>query len=139
MNNSTSNSATILLAHGSSDSNWQQPFFSLSERIQSNCEDGVIAKLAFMELCEPSLESTVEELVQQGIEQIDVLPLFFAVGRHLREDVPAQIESLLAHYHDKGVQLRLSLHPPIGQEPEFTRALTDVVTRYVAESSYRLF
>jgi len=84
--------ALILLAHGSRDPRWKAPFESLAETLAGRLSTPL--RMAYMELCEPSLEATVAELRDSGIERADILPLFFAAGRHLREDVPGQITAL---------------------------------------------
>lgn len=118
-------SATILLAHGSSDPNWLAPFQRLADRIRQGVDTtSHPVELAYMELAEPSLEHTVEQLTQNGITHIDVLPLFFAAGRHLRQDVPKQIAALEA-----ALPVRITLHPPVGLEPEVANAISTVVTR----------
>ena len=120
-------SATILLAHGSSDPNWLAPFDQLSQQIQSGLSHPDHSlQLAYMELAEPSLEQTVAALHQQGITQIDVLPLFFAAGRHLRKDVPAQIDAL-----EQAFPIRITLHKPVGLEPEVADAISNVVIRLI--------
>ena len=120
--------ATILLAHGSSDSNWLAPFEALTERIRSGMQQQPDSQgpihLAYMELAEPSLEQIVAELAQSGVRHIDVLPLFFAAGRHLRKDVPNQITAL-----EQQLPVSIQLHPPVGLEPEVSEAISQVVIR----------
>lgn len=120
--------ALILLAHGSSDPKWRAPFEQFRDALVPRL--GTPIRLAYMELCEPSLEATVAELSEGGINQIEVLPLFFAAGRHLRKDVPAQIDALMAE-HD---QLSLTLLPPVGEHPAFVEALASAVADQVGES-----
>lgn len=86
-----------------------------------------------MELSEPSLESSVAELAQQGATRAEVLPLFFAAGRHLRKDVPAQIEALRAAHPG----LELTLLPPVGEHPAFVEALAAVIAERAGEKSSR--
>ncbi|MBW6390328.1 MAG: CbiX/SirB N-terminal domain-containing protein [Halomonas sp.] len=118
----------ILLAHGSSDPAWRAPFehfhASLATRMQ------VPLKLAYMELSEPSLESSVAELASAGLRRADILPLFFAAGRHLRKDVPAQVEALRSSHPD----IELRLLPPVGEHPAFIDALAAVVAEQAGEA-----
>ena len=86
----------ILLAHGSSDATWCAVFERLHQALAARLQTPL--RLAYMELSEPSLESTVAELAAQGTSRAEILPLFFAAGRHLRLDVPAQVEALKAAY-----------------------------------------
>ncbi|WP_027349332.1 CbiX/SirB N-terminal domain-containing protein [Halotalea alkalilenta] len=122
-------STLIILAHGSTDPAWQAPFATLEARLRERL--GPQLRLAYMELCSPLLEEVVQELAEAHPEgtRIDVLPLFFAAGRHLRKDVPAQLEAL-AQEHPR---LELALLPPVGQHPAFI----DVVAEIVAERGLR--
>ncbi|MCE8002985.1 sirohydrochlorin chelatase [Billgrantia ethanolica] len=118
----------ILLAHGSSDAKWRAPFEHLHEALAARMSADL--KLAYMELSEPSLESTVAELAASGTRRAEILPLFFAAGRHLRKDVPAQVEALRAAH--PGVDLRLL--PPVGEHPAFVEALAAVIAEQAGEA-----
>lgn len=114
-------SAMILLAHhGSSDARWRAPFETLEQNLQPS--DGKPVVIAFMELSEPSLEPRVAELAAQGISRLEILPLFFAAGRHLREDVPGQLEEI-ARQHP----VSLHLVDPVGQHSAFVDAHASIV------------
>lgn len=115
------NDALILLAHGSRDPRWRAPFDELASTLATRVERPL--RLAYMELCEPSLESTAAELDGAGCQHADVLPLFFAAGRHLREDVPGQIAALQAEHP----QLSLQLLAPVGEHPAFVDALAAII------------
>ena len=122
------NRATILLAHGSSDPNWIKPFDELLTRIRQGIEsESTRVELAYMELASPTLEQQVEILADEGFTHIDVLPLFFAAGRHLRLDVPAQLEAL-----QKEHLIKLTLFPPVGLEQEVADAIGNVVIRQLS-------
>jgi len=121
--------ANILLAHGSRDPQWQVPFNDMTQAIKqhqpvssSGSITPVIVELAYMELCEPSLEQTCELLSQQGFNLLNIYPVFFAAGQHLRIDVPKQLKAIEA---DLGV--RTKLHPPVGQEKAVQEAITQVI------------
>lgn len=117
----------ILLAHGSSDPAWRAPFESFHEALAARMQANL--KLAYMELSEPSLESSVAELAASGVPRADILPLFFAAGRHLRKDVPAQVEALKAAH--PGIEL--TLLPPVGEHPAFIDALAAVIAEQAGE------
>ncbi|WP_456268293.1 CbiX/SirB N-terminal domain-containing protein [Kushneria sp. AK178] len=116
--------ALIVLAHGSTDSRWQAPFETLEQRLKARMSSPV--RLAYMELCDPLLEDVVQQLHADGFDSIDILPLFFAAGRHLREDVPGQLDALRQEHPG----LSLTLLDPVGQHPSFA----DVVVSIVAEN-----
>ena len=117
--------ANILLAHGSRDPQWQTPFKDMTQAIQQHESDSsvsVIVELAFMELCEPSLEKVCAQLSQQGFYLINIYPVFFAAGQHLRIDVPKQLKEI-----EENLGLRTKLHPPVGQEKAVQDAITQVI------------
>lgn len=117
-------SATLLIAHGSRDKLWQAPFFQLHQQIEKSSSQTVA--LAFMELCQPSIEEAVEKLISTGVQQINVLPLFFAEGKHLRIDVPKQLQQL-----EEKHQITLTLMPAVGQNPEVIKAIEKVIVQQV--------
>lgn len=109
----------ILLAHGSSDKRWCETFEQLAEPTLKAVDN---ARIAYMELAEPSMDTVIAEGVVEGSTHFTVIPLFLAAGRHLRKDVPAMIEELeRAH----GAVIRLA--PPIGENPLLGQAIRDVV------------
>lgn len=116
----------ILLAHGSPDPLWKQPFESLYEQAvgrygRERCS------LAFMELTTPTLEEVVANLPEQ-VTKVAVLPLFLAVGRHLRQDVPAQIASLQSD------RLNLTLLAPIGEDELIKQAMHTVIASHIGKT-----
>lgn len=123
--------ALILLAHGSSDPNWRAPFEHFANALAGRLTTPL--RLAYMELCEPSLEATVAELAEAGVRRAEILPLFFAAGRHLRKDVPAQVDALAAAHRD----ITLTLLPPVGEHPAFVEALAAVVAEQAETTGTR--
>lgn len=117
-------SAAILLAHGSSDATWLEPFTQLTEQLKNRLLPQRV-ELAFLELAEPSLITQVQHLVQQGYLKIEIIPLFFAKGQHLRHGVPRLLEQLQQDIEG----LTLSLHEPVGLEAEVLNAIGLVVER----------
>ena len=114
------NTQLVLLAHGSSDPAWQKPFVEMTASIAANQPHAVT--LAFMELCSPSLDEIAAQIPDSEYWNIEVLPLFFSAGRHLKRDVPQQLEQLNLLYPN----LRFTLHDPVGFHPKMTEALTAI-------------
>lgn len=121
----TTTVANILLAHGSRDPQWQTPFIEMANSIKAqghHSHANILIELAYMELCEPSLEQVCEKFANQGIDLINVYPVFFAAGRHLRIDVPKQLANI-----EQGLNIKTKLHPPVGQEQKVQDAITQVI------------
>ncbi|ADZ91399.1 cobalamin biosynthesis protein CbiX [Marinomonas mediterranea] len=99
----------ILLAHGSPDTKWKEPFEVITSNIVEKVGSDRVS-LAFMELTTPTLEDVIQSLPVSK-QKLAVLPLFLAVGRHLRQDVPAQIEDI-----SQAQNRDITLLPPIGDD-----------------------
>lgn len=119
--------AVLLLAHGSSDPQWRIPFQTLLAHLQQQSPEQVI-ELAYLELSTPLLEDAIQQHIQRGVTNIDIIPLFFSAGRHLRQDVPALLNDLIAEWAKKGRHLHLQLHAPVGMHPKVLQAIGQVVS-----------
>ena len=82
-----SDSALLLLAHGSRDPEWARPLHGLRARLEQRLPDTPI-ELAFLEQMTPSLPQAIGALAARGAERITLVPLFVAQGAHLREELP---------------------------------------------------
>lgn len=118
----------ILLAHGSSDKRWCETFETLAAPTLNAVAD---ARIAYMELAEPTLDDIVAEGVDAGISRFTIIPLFLAAGRHLRKDVPAMIKTL-----EETHQVIIKLAPPIGDNPQLGEAIKDVVVHQLADADH---
>lgn len=107
----------ILLAHGSRDTNWCSTFENGLAVINRQLE--VKACLAYMEMAAPGLDTVISKYYLNGVRHFDILPLFFAEGRHLLHDVPGQIEMLQSRF--PGIEIRLD--EAVGRQEKFWEAL----------------
>lgn len=53
---------------------------------------------AFLELDKPSIPQGLVYAIEQGASEIIVLPYFLSAGRHVSEDIPAEIASVQKNY-----------------------------------------
>ena len=113
----TSSSGVILFAHGSRDPLWRLPIDAVAERMRTQ-QAGLPVAVAFLELTEPDLPSTVEELMKQGVVHVRIVPMFLGVGRHAREDLPEAYP-----------QMSFELLPAIGEHPAMTALMADIAAR----------
>ena len=111
----------ILLAHGSRDSNWCTTLENGLHVINNAMAQD--ACLAYMEMASPSLEAVITTHYLRGIRHFDVLPLFFAAGRHLLHDVPLQIDKLQEEH--EGIRIRLL--EAVGKLDDFWLALGNMI------------
>ncbi len=76
---------------------------------------------AFLELAEPTLESSVNQLVNRGAAKIIVTPYFLTMGTHLQRDLP----ELLRMIATKRPGLDIAQTAPFEGHPALVDILTD--------------
>ena len=88
---------------------------------------GVVIALAYLESATPDLTTCLRALAADGVNDIRVLPLFLALGKHLRNDIPV----LASRVADEFPGLRIEFLPALGETPELADALLRIATRAV--------
>ncbi|MBB1635828.1 sirohydrochlorin chelatase [Cupriavidus sp. UME77] len=83
--------AMVLFGHGARDARWREPFDRLHAKLTAALPDCAV-RLAFLELMTPSLPDTLAALAAAGVTDINVVPVFFGQGGHLRRDLPALLD-----------------------------------------------
>ncbi|MBW0172169.1 MAG: sirohydrochlorin chelatase [Hydrogenophaga sp.] len=111
----------IVFAHGSRDPLWRLPVESVAEQIALSDGQAVVS-CAYLELCEPDLATAARELVQRGATRVRVLPLFFGMGKHAREDLPVLMAELTAEHP----QVTFEKLPTAGEDPRLTALLAQI-------------
>ena len=117
----------IVFAHGSRDPLWRAPVEAVAAQIAAQ-DSSVGVECAYLELCEPDLATVSQTLVDQGANRIRILPLFFGMGKHAREDLPELVRTLQARH--PGVEFeRLA---PAGEDPRLTALLARIALETAA-------
>lgn len=111
----------ILFAHGSRDPLWRGPIEAVADRVRARSPQTPVA-CAYLELCEPDLPTATQGLIAQGVTQINVLPVFFGMGKHAREDLPA----LLADLRQRHPGVQVQALPTAGEHPAVTELLAQL-------------
>lgn len=114
----------ILFGHGARDSRWREPFDRLLSVVGERYAGP--ASLAFLEMMQPDLPAACRALVKRGAARIVVVPVFLGTGGHLRNDLPAVIESAR---EQAGVPV--TAVEAIGEDPDVLMALADYCLRSV--------
>lgn len=113
------NTGIILFAHGSRDPLWRLPFEAILTNLRSRYEGRV--ELAFLECMLPGLSDAVNDMALNNTSKIVVVPIFLAVGSHVRKDLPELIElSRLQHPN-----LEISVCEAIGEQSSIQLAIAD--------------
>ena len=111
----------ILFAHGSRDPLWRKPMEAVAARVAQR-SPGLQVRCAYLELTEPDLPAAAAELVARGLSSVRIVPMFLGAGRHVREDLPALVDSLRQQH--PGV--RWDLRPPVGEDDRLLDLLAEL-------------
>jgi sirohydrochlorin cobaltochelatase len=110
--------AILLLAHGARDPRWAAPFEAMAARIAA-LDPGRAVRLSYLDFIAPDLPTAAAQLVHEGFDRIDIVPLFLGSGGHVRNDVPR----LFGELQEQHPSVQWTLHPAIGEVDEVIDAM----------------
>ncbi len=84
-------SAYLLIAHGSREKESNQAFEEFTSHLKSRFP-GRYVQPAYLELAQPSIPAAIGSCIEQGAEEIFVIPMMLFPGRHVKEDIPRYIQ-----------------------------------------------
>lgn len=108
----------IVFAHGSRDPVWRQPVEAVALEIQAQAP-GTLSSCAYLELCEPDLPTCAHRMIEQGASELRILPLFFGMGKHARDDLPQLLDQLREQFP----QVAIHCLPAAGEHPAMRQLL----------------
>lgn len=85
--------ALLIVAHGSRRDASNDEVRQLAEVIAAKA--GIrfmLIEPAFLELATPSIPDGIENCIQAGANEVVVLPYFLSAGRHVAQDIPAEVD-----------------------------------------------
>jgi len=118
----------ILLSHGSKSAIANQELLALSRALEEDLELRV--KEANLQFSKPDFWQAVEELADENIQRITVVPLFVFAGKHVKADLP----SLLAEVRNKYPRLTFKTTSHLAGEVSLLRNLIKVKLNNVSQS-----
>ena len=121
---SQSSRAIVLFAHGARDTRWSDTLTQLRHRVTSRAPDAFVA-IAFLELQPPTLATALADAIAHGRKRIDIVPVFWASGGHVVNDLPRMIEDFGRAHPD--VELRVL--PVLSELPGLLDFVADAVVR----------
>lgn len=110
-----------LFAHGSRDPLWRAPMEAVRLRIKAQHPQLPVC-CCYLELCAPTLQDAVQELVSRGVDHVTVVPMFLGTGKHAREDLPGLMQSLRSTHPTVQFQVQQA----IGEDPRMTALMADI-------------
>lgn len=96
--------AVLLVGHGSKLSGSNE---AIDQVIEALCqiEPSTLFQAAFLEIQPPSIPEGIELCLNQGAEEVIVIPYFVQAGKHVVQDIPRIISEAKAKYSGKSIHL----------------------------------
>jgi sirohydrochlorin cobaltochelatase len=120
------NTYTLLVAHGSRDARWREPFEALMQRLTQQKTNPAYG-LCYMEMCEPTAEQHLATVDVAAYSRLAILPLFMAAGAHVANEIEELRHTIKAHYPHL---LEVEVMQPIGEHPLVQTAMEKVILQY---------
>ena len=117
--------ALLAVAHGSADPRAEQVLDALVARVRSE-RPGLLAVLAYLGFCDPSVPTALEALARQGVREVVVVPLLLSAAYHAKVDLPG----LLSQASVDHPQLAIRQAEVLGPHP----LLFELIRRRLAEA-----
>lgn len=98
--------ALVIVAHGSRRSQSNDEVRELAQRLRASSK-GRFAYVGcgFLELAEPSIPASIQLAIESGADQVVVLPYFLSAGRHVSEDIPAEVRIMRELHPDIDIRI----------------------------------
>lgn len=117
--------ALLLIAHGSRRVASNEEVQALAQTLVPRVNDRYqIVTAGFLEMAPPDIGSALQACVDQGADEIDVLPYFLSAGRHVATDVPEEVQAFAQA--TPGVTIKLL--PYVGSVPGMIDLLVAMVS-----------
>ena len=115
----------LLLGHGSRAPGASDAMEAVAADLRARRPEQPVL-VCHMELCEPTLEDTLDLCAEAGRFQVAILPYFLHLGMHLREDIPQILDAA----RERHPALVIRLCPPIG----YDHRIAAIVEQRLAET-----
>ncbi len=102
----------------------------VAERLQrhvtdcASCAAEPAIRLAFLELALPTITGELIRIAETGVRQVLLAPLFLFAAGHIKHDIPALVEPILAERN-----LTVVLLQPFGNEPAFAQVVSNRIRK----------
>jgi sirohydrochlorin ferrochelatase len=114
--------ALVIVAHGSRRSSSNDEVRELSQKVSEVVAEAYQqVNTGFLELAEPLIPDAIIQCIEHGATSVDVLPYFLSAGRHVIEDVPAEVEKAKSLYPD----VDISIKPYVGGLPAMVTMISE--------------
>lgn len=96
----------LIVAHGSRREASNDEVRALAEQVTASPDNRFDSvSVAFLELATPSIPDGLLQLIEAGADSIIVVPYFLSAGRHVSEDIPAEVQKVVGKHSDISIRL----------------------------------
>jgi sirohydrochlorin ferrochelatase len=124
--------ALLLIAHGSRRAEANKDLLDLANRIERSGAYPIVVA-SFLELAEPDIPAGGADCVARGACKVLMVPYFLSAGVHLKRDLTAAREELIARFPE----ITFRLGPALGPHPLLERLVLERAreTEVIAEAA----
>lgn len=113
----------LVVAHGSRRAASNDEVRALTEHMAERAGGAFdYVDCGFLELAEPSIPDGIQRCIDQGANEVVVLPYFLSAGRHVAEDIPAEVK--IKQDEHPGVNIHISSY--LGADAAIPGLLLDI-------------
>lgn len=118
--------ALLLVSHGSRREASNEEVRELTRRVTALAGEryGNVS-CAFLELADPSIPDGIQRCIDEGATEVVVLPYFLSAGRHVTEDIPAEVR--IKQEEHPAVNIRIAGY--LGGAEQIPELLLDMAPR----------
>jgi len=107
------------------------PLIVTSRRVQEKLQARVSVPVELaMRYQNPSIESAIEKLAAQGVDDVFLIPLFPHYAMSSYETAVVRVQGVAAQ---RAPKMKITVQPPYGERPDFIAAMTAVAAEYLAQ------
>jgi sirohydrochlorin ferrochelatase len=101
--------AVLILAHGSREDETERTMKMIMSKLKASLTDMDIVEECYMQFRAKNVQVTLDDLVSRGATEIFIIPYFLFEGIHIKEDIPAEIETFKESHPNTAVHFGRSL------------------------------
>jgi sirohydrochlorin ferrochelatase len=118
----------ILIVHGSRLQSSNDEAKQLANKLAKTLDKKYpIVEIAFLELTAPSIAEAIESCIQQGANEVCLMPYFLCAGHHVMRDIPNEVKPL----QEKYPQIAFHTTAHVGSSDLITNLLCELVEHRV--------
>ncbi|MDO5707253.1 MAG: CbiX/SirB N-terminal domain-containing protein [Andreesenia angusta] len=110
----------LVIGHGSRAKGTKEIFQETVSKLREKMKEDIVEG-CFMELSEPLIPETVDNMYEKGVRKIVVLPYFLFPGIHILNDIP----EILRAKKEEHEGLEIEFASPIGYDDKLVEILKD--------------